>query len=68
MMTLSQFLLETQTSQRAFAHQVEVSPGYLHDIVTKRRTPGLAVALRISAATGGKVSVEELAKTSDASK
>lgn len=66
-MTLSQYLTETETPQRAFAQRIEVSPGYLHDILHGRRTPGLAVALRIAAATDGQVPVESFLKASEAS-
>ena len=61
-MTLTQYLAETATSQRAFAQQIEVSPGYLHDILHNRRTPSLSIAMRIFTATGGRVSLKSLVR------
>lgn len=37
------------------AEAVGTSRGYMHDILTKRRRPGLMVAVAIERATGGEV-------------
>ena len=65
-MTLTEYLSATGTPIRALAERAETSPGYIHDIANGRRTPGLRLALRIVAATGGQVSVESLTSTPSA--
>ena len=59
-MTLAEYLSQTGTPMKAVAEAAGTSPGYIHDIANGRRTPGLQMALRIVAATGGQVSVESL--------
>lgn len=43
-----------------FARRVGIETGYLNQICAGLRHPPLALALKISAATGGQVSIEEL--------
>lgn len=57
-MQLRNFLL--QGTRTAFARQVGVPLSYLHQICQGHRRPSWFLALRISAATGGAVSVESL--------
>jgi len=60
MTTLRQYRADTGTTLQAIADACNTSRGYIHQIESGQRTPGLRLAVRISAATGGKVSVEAL--------
>ena len=62
MMTLHTYLTAAQISQRAFARSVPVSASFLNEIVKEKKTPGLALALKICEATQGKVAVASLLK------
>lgn len=62
MMNLDTYLKDTGTSQRAFAQLVQVSPSFLNEIVQEKKTPGLALALKICEATNGQVAVASLLK------
>lgn len=62
MMTLDTYLKTTGTSQRAFAALVGASPSFMNEIVQEKKTPGLALAVKISEATQGKVAVGSLIK------
>ena len=55
MTKLSQFLKDAAISQERFAKQVGISPGYASEIVAGVKTPGLALAIRIEASTGGEI-------------
>lgn len=43
-----------------FATQLGITPGYLSEILSGRRRPSWDLAVRLSAATGGQLSIEEL--------
>lgn len=62
MMTLSEYLATSGTTQRQLAVAAKVSPSFLNEIVKGAKTPGLQVALRIHSATGGAVGIETLVK------
>lgn len=55
MQTLKQYLSDNEVKQVAFARRVGMSRGFLGDLLAGRRTPGLALAKRISDATDGAV-------------
>jgi DNA-binding transcriptional regulator YdaS (Cro superfamily) len=57
-MTLKEFL--KGKNRKEFAQALEMSPGYLAQIATRDRYPGRELAARISAATKGAVTIEEL--------
>lgn len=61
MTALADYLDQAGVTQRAFAKKVGVSPSYICEIVKGTKSPGLKLALRIVAATGGVVSVGALA-------
>ena len=52
--------------RRDFARRVGLSVSYLHQICQGERAPSTRLAVRISAETGGTVSVEELVNGPDA--
>lgn len=60
MQALSEYLEGNAITQKAFAQTIGISKSFLNDIVKRRRTPGLDVALRIRDATGGNVSLDTL--------
>ncbi len=49
---LRQHIVNTGTRAAHLAEQLGISRGAMADILSGRRTPGLALALRIEAATG----------------
>lgn len=55
MQPLKQYLSAHDIKQAAFARRVEISRSFLNDLIAGRRTPGLALAKRISDATDGAV-------------
>ena len=55
MLTLSEYLRTTGISQRRFARRIGASTSYVCELVSGRKTPGLALASRIERATGGQV-------------
>lgn len=59
-MDLKSFLTEIGSAQVDFARQINISKNYLSEIVNKKRQPSSKLALRISEATNGRVSVMDL--------
>lgn len=57
MLKLKEHLANTGMRQVVLARMIGISQGHMSDILAGRRTPGLALAGRIAAATGGKVPV-----------
>jgi transcriptional regulator with XRE-family HTH domain len=49
----------------AFAARCGLDVSHLHNIKTKRRVPSMAMAVRIRDATGGKVTLDDLAPPSE---
>lgn len=62
MMDLSTYLTENRISQRAFAEKVGISPSFLNEILQGAKAPSLAVALKITDAADGAVSLASLVK------
>lgn len=62
MMDLSTYLEKTGTSQRAFAEKVGISPSFLNEIAKGTKAPSLAVAIKITEAAEGAVSMSSLVK------
>lgn len=52
---LRSFLAQHKMRPSELAEVVGTSRGYIHDILNRRRRPGLEVATRIERATGGEV-------------
>jgi len=52
---LKQYLADNDLKKAVFARRVGMSRGFLGDLLTGRRTPGLGLAKRISDATNGAV-------------
>ncbi|PKN20911.1 MAG: hypothetical protein CVU71_03790 [Deltaproteobacteria bacterium HGW-Deltaproteobacteria-6] len=59
-MQINEYLKNNNISQVAFSKTVKTGHIYLNAIVRGRRTPSPPLALRISEATGGAVTVMEL--------
>lgn len=59
-MTLSEYLIAHDERPSAFAVRARVAPSTIGRILRGEREPGLAVAVRISRATDGLVSPEDL--------
>jgi DNA-binding transcriptional regulator YdaS (Cro superfamily) len=62
---LFKYLDHHGTSQKWFANKINITPNNLNMILHGRRTPGLKLALKIENATGGLVTVYDLAKESE---
>lgn len=54
---LKAYLASGQIKKSEFARKVGITPSALSDLLSGRRTPGLATAGRIAAASRGKVPV-----------
>lgn len=54
--------IKKNTSQATFARAVQCSQSHLSDILAGRKTASLSLALKISLATRGAVSVETMAR------
>jgi DNA-binding transcriptional regulator YdaS (Cro superfamily) len=54
---LKTHLEQTGERQGDFARRIGISQGFLSQLLNKRRSPSLSVAVRIERATGGAVSV-----------
>lgn len=67
MVTLSEYLALSDITQRDLAASVGISPSFLNEIVRGLKSPRLEVALRIHAATGGKVDIQSLVKNPSSS-
>lgn len=59
-MTLDRYLVAVGITQRAFARQIGTSDAFVCQLLRGVRRPSPDVALRISAASGGEVTVAEL--------
>lgn len=59
-MELEEYLEELNMPTTEFANIAGCSPPYMYLLVSKKRGCSRALAIQISAATGGKVSVEEI--------
>jgi plasmid maintenance system antidote protein VapI len=59
-MELKSFLKEAGSPQINFAREINISKNYLSEIINKKRRPSPNLALRISDATHGRVSIMEL--------
>jgi transcriptional regulator with XRE-family HTH domain len=57
MTNLAQYLRDTGTTQRAFAATLEMSPGFLSEILSGKKRPGIDTAFNIERATNGAVPV-----------
>ena len=55
---LKQYLQSTGERQTDFARRAQISQGFLSQLLAKRRTPSLDVAVRIERLTGGAVPAE----------
>jgi plasmid maintenance system antidote protein VapI len=58
-MKLEQYLTEKNIKPAAFAASIDVAPSTITRIIRGERSPGLALAAKIKAATKGKVRVED---------
>lgn len=61
-MTLAEFLETSKIKPAQFAQTLGVEPSTISRIVNGDRGPSLEMALRIEAATGGKVTPRDLSK------
>ncbi|WP_420325487.1 hypothetical protein [Mameliella sp.] len=52
------FIKNSGDSQAAWARRLEISPGYLCDLLGGKKVPGLVLAVRIHRLTGGAVPAE----------
>lgn len=57
---LKAYLVETETTESAFAEKVGTKPSYLSQIICAHRHPGRALAKKIENATGGLVKAADL--------
>lgn len=61
---LYKYLEHQGTSQRRFSKKINITPNNLHLILRGKRSPSLKLAIAIEEATGGLVSVYDLAEES----
>lgn len=52
---LVSFLKSREITQKDFAEQIGVTPGYLSALLSGKKTPSLTVAVQIEQVTGGDV-------------
>lgn len=64
-MNLEEYLWRTRKTYRMFAEETTSSTQGMTQYVNKRHSPSLLTAMKIYAASGGKVSLIELMSTSD---
>lgn len=65
MQKLRTYLAEKGVTQRAFATDLGISQSHLNDIMTRRRTPSLMLALEIARVTDGAVPPESWAEEAE---
>lgn len=61
---LYKYLDHQGTSQKRFSKKINITPNNLNLILKGKRTPGLKLAITIEEATGGLVTVYDLAEES----
>lgn len=54
--------IDRNTTQAKFARHIGVSPAYLSEILSGKAEPSLALADKLSAATGRKVRIEKFVR------
>jgi transcriptional regulator with XRE-family HTH domain len=59
-MTLSEFLTDAELKPSVFAERLGVAPSTITRLLKRERKPGLDLAIRISDATGGKVTPQDI--------
>lgn len=59
-MRLSEYLQETGTKPSAFAEKMGVAPSTVSRIINRDRSMSLDMAVKMSRATGGRVSIDDL--------
>ncbi len=58
MVDLKEIIERSGNSQAEWARKLGVSRGYLHQIINRKKTPSLKLALEIQRLTGGAVAME----------
>lgn len=64
-MTLSEYLKQPHVNRPEFAKKIGVSSSYLSQLSTGWRPCGLCYAIRIEDASGGEVSIRDMARKPD---
>lgn len=62
---LKRWLFDRQETAAAFAERMGVAQSHLSGILARKKQPSLALAIRLSQATSGKVPVEAFGATSE---